>query len=124
VTPTEALASHRQFLLEDGEPILIRRYSGIGGARTKVEAQVQARAVGFRMDELVGGVTQGDRSIIALNDPDAAVPQGMVTLASLLPITTNDKVVVRGKELAIIAPDDSTRRVGGVLIALQLQVRG
>jgi hypothetical protein len=42
----------------------------------------------------------------------------------LLPITTNDKIVIRGKELAIKAVDDNTRRIGTTLIALTLQVGG
>ena len=33
-------------------------------------------------------------------------------------------LVVRGKELNIEAADDNTRRVQGVLIAYELQVRG
>jgi hypothetical protein len=41
-----------------------------------------------------------------------------------LPITSTDKIVLRGKELQIIAVDDSTRRVKGVLIALEIQARG
>jgi hypothetical protein len=57
---------------------------------------------------------QGDRRVIALVD----------TLSSILPVTISDKCVVRGKELAIKAVDDNTRRIGGTLIALELQVGG
>jgi hypothetical protein len=41
-----------------------------------------------------------------------------------LPVTTNDKAVVRGAELAIIFANDSTRRIGNDLIAIELGVSG
>lgn len=100
-----------------GEPILIRRYTGAGVNRPRFDAEVRARVVGYQAEELVGGIVQGDRKVIFLaEDLNAAQFAG--------PITTNDKAVVRGKELAIIAPDDSTRRCQGVLIAYELTVRG
>jgi hypothetical protein len=70
--------------------------------------------VAYQPQELVGAVTQGDQRVIVYAD-DAL---------ELLPITKNDKLVVRGKELAILAIDGNTRRVGETLIALELQVRG
>lgn len=97
-----------------GEDIAIRRYSGTGQSRTFADTTTRARVTGYEPKELVGTVQQGDRKLIALPTP----------LASILPLTTADKVVVRGKELAVVAVDDSTRRVGGTLIALEIQVRG
>jgi hypothetical protein len=124
----EMLEDHREFLADDGEDILIRRYSGSGPVRPKTEARVRARVTGLESATLIGAIVQGKCQIIALNDPDAAVPVGMVALTELLPLTTADKAVLlrdgRQKELSIEAADDNTRRVGGVLIALQLQAAG
>ena len=72
---------------------------------------------GYAPHELVGNILQGDRRIILFADD-------LLGKGFALPVTTNDKVVVRGKELAIVAVDDSTRRVNDVLIAYELQVRG
>lgn len=110
----------RDDLAEVGEDIIIRRYSGPAGpgGRSKTDVVARARVVGYQPRELVGGIVQGDRKVIVLVD----------ALGDLLPLvdgaSSNDKVVVRGDELGIIAVDDSTRRIGGTLIALELQVRG
>lgn len=100
-----------------GEVVLIRRYTGAGTARPKFDAQVRARVVGYEPNELVGTILQGDRRVIFL-------AEDLLAAQFALPVTSNDKAVVRGKELAIIAPDDSTRRCQGELIAYELQVRG
>ncbi len=124
----EMLADHREFLADDGEDILIRRFTGSGPVRPKTEAKVRARVTGLESAVLIGAIVQGKCQIIALNDPDAAVPEGLVALATLLPVTTADKVVLlrdgRQKELSIEAADDNTRRVGGTLVAPQIQASG
>jgi hypothetical protein len=100
------------------ERVTLRRYTGAGTTRPRFDAEnVRARTVGYEPHELVGAIVQGDRKMIVFADD-------LIAKGFTLPVTTNDKVVVRGKELAIQAADDSTRRVDGVLIALELQVRG
>lgn len=115
MSAASAKASYARLLTET---ITLRRYTGGGPLRPRFDAEnVRARTVGYQPHELVGGVVQGDRKIILFADD-------LIAKGFVLPVTVNDKVVVRGKELAIIAPDDSTRRVDGVLIAIELQVRG
>lgn len=100
------------------ERVTLRRYTGGGPLRPRFDAEnVRCRTIGYEPHELVGGVIQGDRKMIVFADD-------LIAKGFSLPVTVNDKVVVRGKELAILAPDDSTRRVDGVLIAIVLQVRG
>lgn len=100
-----------------GETIYIRRYTGQGATRPRYDAPVRARVTGYDAKELIGAILQGDRRVIFLSeDLDAA--------QFAHPITSADKAVVRGKELAIIAPDESTRRIQGELIAYDLTVRG
>lgn len=104
MTPDEALASHRAMIREIGEDILIRRPG-------EADVTVRARVIGYQPKELIGPIVQGDVKIIVLVD----------TLGALLPLTTNESAVVRGRVLAIKGVDDNTRRIGGTLIALELQ---
>ena len=115
MTPESVKAEYARFLRE---AVYVRRYTGTGTNRPRFDAKARARVVGYDEKDLVGGgIVQGDRKAIVYVDD-------LIANGLTLPVTTSDKLVVRGKELAIIAPDDSTRRVDGVLIALELQVRG
>lgn len=101
-----------------GETVLIRRYIGAGTNRPRYDVPVRARVMGYDEKDLVGTIQQGDRHVIFL-------AEDLLTAQFALPLTSNDKAVVKGKEMAIVAPDDATRRAdGGVLIAFDLQVRG
>jgi len=124
MTPNQIKADYRAQLAAVGEIVTIRRYTGTGTNRPKIDRTVLARVVGYSPNELVGTIQQGDRKFIVLADditePTTDSPPQTLTL----PIVTSDKVVVRGKELQIVAVDDSTRRVQGVLIALEMQARG
>lgn len=113
-TPAEWLASHRAFISEVGEDVIVRRYAGTGAARVPTDVVTKARVMGYAPTQIVGAVVQGDRKLVMLID----------TLSALLPLTTDDKVVIRGIETAIMSVDDSTRRPGGTLVALDLVVRG
>jgi len=41
-----------------------------------------------------------------------------------VPVTPNDKIVLRGTMISIVTVDDSTRRLRGELIAYEIQARG
>jgi len=110
----KVLADYRRALNRVGETIVVRRYTGAGPSRTHADTEAKGRVSGYQPDEIIGSIQQGDRRVILYPE----------TLTSLLPLTANDKLVVRGKELAIQAVDDSTRRINGTLIALEVQVRG
>jgi hypothetical protein len=98
--------------------VTLRRYTGAGPNRIRFDVEnIRSRVTGYAPHELNGTIVQGDRKIILFADD-------LLAKGFALPVTTNDKVVVRGRELEIMAPDDSTRRVNGVLIAIELQVRG
>lgn len=118
MTPETAKGMYRR-RIGKGETVFIRRYTGVGPNRPRYDVPVRARVVGYDPTFLgVGFVEQGDRHIIFL-------AEDLLAGGFVLPVTTNDKAVVKGRELAIIAPDDATRRAdGGVLVAFDLQVRG
>lgn len=117
MTPVQARSAYRRMLDSVGETVVLRRYAGLGAARTKTDYPVQARVTGYQPNELVGTIAQGDRKIIMMNEDVEAT-------SFILPLKRGDKVVVRDKELNIEAADDSTRRVGEELIAYEIQARG
>lgn len=117
MTPDSVKSAYRRMLDIVGEPVLIRRYTGAGTNRPKFDATVQARVTEYDPSELIGSIQQGDRKLIVLADD-------LIEAQFALPLRKGDKAVVRGRELNIEAPDDNTRRVNGVLIAYELQVRG
>lgn len=124
MTPNQALASHRAMIEQSGETIIVRRWRVIDGEYSKVEASIFARVMGYNPTQVIGAITQGDIRVIALNDPAATVPAGMVPLSTLLPLLNTDKLVIRGEEKAIKGVDDNTRRIAGVLIALDIHAEG
>lgn len=115
MNPDSVKASYRNALKDT---VTVRRYSGTGLNRTYTDAaSIRCRVVDYQPHELVGSIQQGDRRIVMYADD-------VSTNGLSLPVTTNDKIVLRGKELAIIQVDDSTRRINGELIAYELQARG
>lgn len=110
-------AAYKRSLTRVGQTISVRRYSGTGPARAKVDTPAKARVTGYDPEELIGTIVQGDRKVIVL-------VEDLIENGFTLPVTTNDKLVVDGKELAIQAVDGNTRKVAGVLIAYEIQARG
>lgn len=117
MTPESVKAAYRRKLDERGETVTIRRYTGAGTNRPRFDADAMAVVEGYAPDQIVGSLQQGDRKVILL-------AEDLIERQFALPILSTDKIVVRGKELAILAPDDSTRRVAGELVAYELAVRG
>lgn len=111
----QVAADYAAVFARRGETIAIRRYTGLGASRTSADTSCLARVTGFAPHELIGSIVQGDRRVIVLVN---------VAVTAILPITVNDKVVIRGRECAVMGADDSTRRNAGTLIAIELQVRG
>lgn len=124
LSAAQVLADYIDAIHRRGKTIKVRRWSGVGAARTKVEATIKARVLGYTPDELIGAIVQGDQRVIALNDPDAVVPDGMVSLTSLLPLSNTDKLVIDGREVAIKAVDKNTINVGDEVIAILIQAAG
>lgn len=119
MNPDTVRDTYRRMIEAHGETVMIRRYSPASGGvgRPKFDSTVRARVTGYAPDELVGSIVQGDRKVIVL-------VEDLIEQQFALPILASDKIMVRGKELAIIAPDDSTRRIGPALIAYELTARG
>lgn len=113
----ETKDAYRRAMKDAGWTVLFRRYTGTGTNRPRFDVPVRARIVDYQPHELSGLIVQGDRKAILL-------VEDMVAAQVPLDIRKGDKIVDRGKELNIEAPDNNTRRVQGELIAYELQVRG
>lgn len=117
MTPAETKQAYSEAMDAAGETIAIRRFTGTGVTRTHVDTNVRARVTGYAERELVGTINQGDRKIIMLVDD-------LVAAGFAVPVTPQDKVMLRGTMISIVSVDDSTRRLQGVLIAYEIQARG
>ncbi len=119
MNPDQAKAMYMR-RLGDFEQVTIRIYTGAGSSRPRFDyEEIRARPVDFNPDELVGGIIQGDRTVIVLADDvaNAGIPLPLAAGA-------NTKVVIRGRELTIKAINDNTRRLAGDLIAYEMVVGG
>ena len=125
MSPQEVLNQYRLALADSGETIAVRWYCGTGAARAvQQEAIVLGRVIGLGAEDIVGDVKITDRKVILLNDPDASIPAGKVSLSELLPLRSTDTLAFRNRAAAIMHADDDMRRVAGVLIALNIVIRG
>lgn len=118
MTPAEIRADYAREI-GVGETVIVRRYSGTGAARTYGEYEARARVMEFQAGELIGNLTQGGRKLIVLAEDLENEGFEFPLLAN-----GNDKIVVRDKEMTVTAVDDNTRRVQGVLIAIDVMVNG
>jgi hypothetical protein len=116
MTPEDARLTYADALGEFST-VTVRRYYGTGSPRPKYEANCRAKEGVYRAEQIVGPVLQGDWPVIVLAED---LETGDVSL----PLLTTDKLVVRGKEVAIAGIDDKNRRIGSTLCAYELQVRG
>ena len=114
MTATAARDRLRRSLERVGEEVTLRRYTA--GVATDYDA-IKARGKTYQPDELTGGMVQGERWLL-LSGED--VEASGITL----PLKKGDKVVLRGRELNIEHADDSTRRIAGVLIGIEIIAKG
>lgn len=121
MTPAEARAAHRRQVDQHGETIVIRRYAGTGNSRVVSQSvSVRARVASYSPQQLVGSIQQGDTKLIVLAEDF----EGSAFSPAPKSGETGLKAVVGGREKSIEAIDDRTRRIQGVLIAYEMQVRG
>lgn len=110
-------ARYRRAIRQHGELVLIRRYTGSGTSRPVFNTEVMAIITGYQPQELIGGIIFGERKCIVLAEDFNKSEIG-------LPLTTSDKIVVRGRESAIGGVDDNTHRDGTELIAFEMKISG
>lgn len=113
MSPDELKEMYRRHVTQ---PIILRRFTGSGVNRPQFDALVNGSAKNYGAHELLGSIVQGDQRIIVL-------AEDLINRQFALPLTVNDKVVVNGKELAIMSVG-ARDALDGTLIAYELQARG
>lgn len=110
-----ALATYRRMIEAFGETVTLRRLNPSPAAATEVT--MRARVTGYDPVELVEGVQQGERLVVLMAEDVGSFP---------VPIEMGgrDRIVIRGTVTTPVAVDDSTRRIGSVLIAYGVRVIG
>jgi hypothetical protein len=98
------------------ETIIVRRYTGSGSNRPKFDAEVRGKAWGYSATELIGSIQQGDQRVLILVDD-------LIAKGFALPVTSSDKLVVKGKEIAIVSPGHR-KAPDGTLVVYDVQARG
>ncbi len=98
------------------EQIIVRRYTGAGANRPRFDVAVRGKAAQYDTDELINTVVQGDQRVFLL-------VEDIIAAQMALPVTTNDFVVVKGKQFAIINPKER-KAPDGTLVAYEIQARG
>lgn len=99
-----------------GEPIIVRRFTGAGANRPRFEAEVRGKAWGYADTELVGSIEQGDQRVLLLI-------ADLIERGFALPVTSADKVVIMGREMAIISVGQR-KALDGTPIVYDIQARG
>ena len=98
------------------EKIGVRRYTGVGVNRPRFDVTVRGNSRLYKSEELIGTIQQGDQQVLLL-------VEDLIREKITLPLTSNDKIVLSGKELAILAPNTRTS-LDGTLIVYDCQARG
>lgn len=111
MTPAEAIASLDRQLALHGEGVVLRRTSYVGTSHTHVDRPSRGHVRGYRPDELIGNIAQGDRKVILS-------PTG---LGGDLP-KRGDTVLIGGRSHMIEAAP--AIQIGSVVVRVDLQVRG
>ena len=108
-----------------GQDVILRRISGSGPSATSIDVACRAVVRGYRPEELVGGIAQGDSQVILspseIRSSGWPDPGGSPSGSASLP-KKGDKLIVQGRMRTIeaVAPI----QVAGELVRIDLQVRG
>lgn len=98
------------------ETIIVRRYTGAGANRPKFDVEVRGKAWNYNAEQLVGSIVQGDQRVLVYVDD-------LIEKGFALPVTASDKLVVKGKEIAIVSPGQR-KAPDGTLVVYDIQARG
>lgn len=115
MTPAVAKAMYARQIDANGDTITLRRADSSGVIDVP---GVRVRVMGYGPEELVGGITTGDRKVILPAENIGAFPVPFKTGGT-------DKIVLNdGKVLNIQIVDDRTARIADDLIAYKITARG
>lgn len=114
MTPAQAIAALDAALAVAGEDVTLQRLaSGVTVANT---ASCRAMVRGYKPEELVGAIVQGDTQVI-LSPTDLTAGNWPANM-----IVNGDKVVIQGRRRNVEAA--APILMTGTLVRIELQVRG
>ena len=108
MTPAHAIAKLARQLARHGQNVDLRKMAG-GVIKSETKG-VRAFVRGFKPDELVGAIQQGDRNIVLLPDAPA------------LPLGKGDKIVIAGTVTNIESAE--IVRMADMPVRVNVRVRG
>jgi len=118
VTPASAITSLDKQLAKHGQTATLRRWTGSGSARTPVDVTVRVRAQDYRVEELVGGIEQGDTRVVLSPTQIVAAgwpgPQGWPR--------NGDAIIIAGREREIVSAPPQV--IDDVVVRIDMVVRG
>ncbi len=119
MTPAAAIAALNRQLALHGQHAVLRRSTWVGTTKTNFDVAIRITLRGYRPEELLGGITQGDSQVVLGPTEIAAAgwPGGMVDVPH-----AGDQIIAAGRARSIIA--SAPIYLGGELVRLDLQVRG
>jgi hypothetical protein len=113
MTPAQAIAMLDRQIAKHGQPVVLRRVVANAAA---TEATVSAFVRGYKPDELVAGIVQGDTLVTLSPTSVAGTP-----FSPAVP-RRGDKVLIDGRLRSVELADPVS--IAGVMVRLNLQVRG
>lgn len=117
MTPTAAVDATRRALTAAGQSVTLRRLADTAAQTVIASASVLAVLRDYQPHELVNGLRQGDcLAILLAADLQAA--------SFPVPPRQGDQIEANGRKMTVIACDDQSRRVQGVVIAYEIKARG
>ncbi|CAA0095048.1 Uncharacterised protein [Starkeya nomas] len=119
MTPAAAIAALNRQLALHGQDAVLRRSTWVGTTKTNFDVDVRITLRGYRPDELLGGITQGDSQVV-LGPTEIAVagwPDSMVDVPR-----AGDQIIAAGRTRSVIAA--APIHLGGELVRIDMQVRG
>lgn len=116
LTSEQIIADYEAALDRRGEIIEIARQTG-ASPNSVFRVPCRARVRGYRPDELVGTVTQGEITIRAL-------VKDLIDNRFPLPVLVGDKVWVRGLQRTINSVDNNTGRDGTTQVYIKITAGG
>jgi len=128
VSPEDAISSLDRMLAANGQDIQLVRVTGAAN-QAKFAATVRAFVRGYKPNEIVGSIVQGDSMVtISATDieranwPGPQVVKSPPVTADIRVPTTNDKAVIAGKTRNIAAAVPFY--LDGQLVRIELSVKG
>lgn len=115
MTPAAAIAMLDRQLAAHGQDVIVRRYAAAtGNPRPKTDVPARAFVRAVKAEELIGSIAQTSSNVV--------LSPSTTGLSALLPLRTEDKIVIAGRErnVQVVKPIE----MAGTLVRIDVVVAG